>query len=78
MKLKNLVITAFLAMLFLPLVLVEEIWAQEWAKAYGNGWANSVQQTSDGGYIVAGTASFSTGSSDILVIKLDTMVQAKH
>ena len=44
-----------------------------WAKTYGRaGWdeARSVQQTSDGGYIVAGrTNSFGAGSYDIILIK---------
>jgi hypothetical protein len=48
----------------------------EWAKTYGgtsdNDYAYSVQQTSDGGYILAGyTASFGAGDLDIFLIKTD-------
>jgi hypothetical protein len=46
-----------------------------WQKTYGGGdhdEATSIQQTSDGGYIVAGwTKSFGAGGSDFWVLKLD-------
>jgi ribosomal protein S11 len=46
-----------------------------WAKTYGGtsyDWASSAQQTSDGGYIVAGgTRSFGAGGDDIFLIKTD-------
>jgi hypothetical protein len=46
-----------------------------WSKTYGgtnNDWAFSVQQTYDGGYILAGeTWSFGAGRGDIFLIKTD-------
>ncbi|MEJ2695449.1 MAG: hypothetical protein P8013_02260 [Candidatus Sulfobium sp.] len=47
-----------------------------WQKTYGGSDyddANAIQQTSDGGYIVAGrTKSFGAGDSDAWILKLDT------
>jgi len=49
--------------------------AVTWQKTYGgpgNDWATSVQQTQDGGYIVAGyTYSFGAGERDVWLLKLD-------
>jgi len=47
-----------------------------WQKTFG-GWnddeANSIQQTTDGGYIVAGwTYSFGSGGADVYILKLDS------
>jgi hypothetical protein len=46
----------------------------QWAKAYGNtnnDYANSIQQTLDGGYVVAGERSSGTSSSSAWIFKLD-------
>src|ERR1700719_3184028 len=49
--------------------------AAQWARTYGGASddrANSVQPTSDGGFVVAGrTSSFGAGSADAWVLKLD-------
>ncbi len=48
----------------------------EWQKTYGGGsgdYAPSIQQTSDGGYIIAGiTSSFGAGGGDVWVLKLSS------
>jgi hypothetical protein len=48
----------------------------QWEKTYGGprpDVAHAIQQTSDGGYIVAGfTMSFGAGSRDYFVVKLDS------
>ena len=48
----------------------------EWQKTYGGSesdGANSIQQTSDGGYIVTGTTgSFGTGNNDFWILKLES------
>jgi len=45
-----------------------------WAATYGGAdadWASSIQQTTDGGYIMAGvTRSFGAGENDVWVLKL--------
>jgi|GEM_PF-1128320 len=47
--------------------------ANTWAKTFGSGPARSVQQTTDKGYIIAGTTSaFGAGGSDIYLIKIDS------
>jgi len=57
------------------LIKTDENGDAQWAKTYGgtnDDWASSVQQTSEGGYIMSGfTKSFSVGSWDIFLMKTD-------
>ncbi|MGD8537017.1 MAG: hypothetical protein PVF66_14310, partial [Candidatus Aminicenantes bacterium] len=63
-----------LASIFILTIAIPQSLHAQWAMLYGGSedeWANSVQQTSDGGYIVAGsTESFGEGLPDIWALKL--------
>ena len=56
--------------------------AIQWQKTYGGlnyDYADSIQQTSDGGFIIAGfTSSFGAGKTDIWILKLDSIGNIKN
>ena len=62
-------------MVILIILLSVNSCAPKWAKTYGgtdDERASSIQQTADGGYIVAGESlSFGAGGHDVWILKLD-------
>jgi predicted secreted protein len=68
-----------LTILFLCFTLISSAAFGQWAATYsvggreGDTWPRSVQQTEDGGYVVAGfTEAVGAGGRDIWILKLDT------
>lgn len=59
------------------LIKTDAVGGTVWTKTYGGDstdWAYSVQQTFDGGYIIAGTSySYGAGNGDVYVIKVDSV-----
>ncbi|PXF60827.1 MAG: hypothetical protein C4B59_07515 [Candidatus Methanogaster sp.] len=70
------IIGIVLLLVFANVVCAEMAPEEEWSKAFGgtgNEWANSVQQTSDGGYILAGdTESYGSCDLDFWLVKTDS------
>ena len=59
------------------LIKTDFLGAEVWTKTYGDSsydWGSSIQQTFDGGYVIAGgTWSFGAGESDVYMIKTDSL-----
>lgn len=67
---KRYVWTAVLLFIFIACIPLHGQWARHYGGS-GDDWANFIQQTSDGGYIIAAnTESFGVEQSDIWIIKL--------
>ena len=45
----------------------------QWTRTYGEGWGYSVQQTTDGGYIIGGRTGVWPDSDDVYIVRTDTI-----
>jgi len=66
-------LVAVLALLVVPLALGVQRWERTFGVPYQDDWAISVQQTSDDGYIVAGSNKRDTTQDRLWLLRLDTM-----
>ena len=69
-------ISLLVALLFILTAMTHEAQAREWVKTFGgnnNDYGYSVQQTTDGGYIVVGSnASYGSGNIDVYLFKTNS------
>jgi hypothetical protein len=69
---KRIILVAMFFLIFNSFVYLNAQWARTYGGSSGDG-AYSIQQTSDGGYIVAGyNYSFGAGESDFWALKLSS------
>lgn len=59
-------------LIFMLLIVPTLLFGQEWERTYAKGNGQSVQQTSDGGYIITGSFFLSNGLEKVVLIKTDS------
>ena len=71
-RLKRIILTGSFFLIFGSFISLNAQWARTYGGIYSD-WPNSIQQTSDAGYIIAGiTRSFGAGSDDFWILKLSS------